>query len=259
MDCPHCQTPAEEWQRFCGSCGSALAKAQEVPVETAFFTPGQADRRAKLLVVRGDAPAGTAFYLSDDEHRVGRSEGDIVLADDPYVGDPHARFVYRDGKLYVEDLGAANGVYLRIRQPIPLGHGDRFLAGEQLLELRLYRPADTGDAREQFGGERFCGTPLRPWRLQLVQWLDGGAEGLVYATRKKAVTLGRDGQDLSFPYDPYISGSHCRVEDRDGEVMLVDAGSRNGTFFRLAAGIPVGLQDGDHLFIGRQLLRVETL
>jgi pSer/pThr/pTyr-binding forkhead associated (FHA) protein len=69
------------------------------------------------------------------------------------------------------------------------------------------------------------------------------------------VKLGREGNDINFPDDPYISGHHAEVRANDNGFELVDMGSKNGTFYRIKG--PHKLLHGNYMFIGQQLLRVE--
>jgi pSer/pThr/pTyr-binding forkhead associated (FHA) protein len=88
-----------------------------------------------------------------------------------------------------------------------------------------------------------------------VQILQGGAAGMTVCARGNALQIGREGGDLNFPGDLYMSGSHCRIEEREGRFSLSDMNSRNGTYLRLKTERELG--HGDYLFIGRKLLRVE--
>lgn len=252
--CQNCEAVVETWQRFCGSCGAVISRAPAGPVETLYFEADSTTGKAKLVVIRGDS-TGASYYLTGDEYLAGRTQGTILFPDDAYVSPRHAKFLYRDGKLLVVDAASHNGTYLRIRQPIPLQDGDTFLAGEEVLRFNLYRPAVKGASTD----EEYCGTPLRPWRMQITQILEGGFEGIVHPSRRKSLTIGREGCDVNFPLDRYMSGKHVRIEERDGQFMLVDLDSRNGTFYRLTTGSEAALQNGDHVFVGRQLLRVDIV
>ena len=56
--------------------------------------------------------------------------------------------------------------------------------------------------------------------------------------------------------DNFISGRHAQVRARgNGQVVLEDLGSRNGTFIKLRGAQE--LFNGDYVFIGQQLFRVE--
>jgi len=75
-----------------------------------------------------------------DEVTVGRAGGcAVLLADDTFVSQIHARIFRRDGDLFVEDLGSTNGTYLNQRKVGPavlLRRGDRVQFGRTTLELR---------------------------------------------------------------------------------------------------------------------------
>ena len=108
-------------------------------------------------------------------------------------------------------------------------------------------------------GTYFYGSPKRASKLALVQMLAGGYPGTVYRAAGDLMTIGREGNDVNFPEDPFISGKHATVqaiETSDGpRFTLVDLGSKNGTFLRVQDEVP--LFHGDYVFIGQQLLRVE--
>jgi len=78
---------------------------------------------------------------------------------------------------------------------------------------------------------------------------------MVVCARANALQIGREGGDLNFPGDLYMSGSHCRIEENGGKFSITDMNSRNGTYIRLKSERELG--HGDYLFIGRKLLRVE--
>jgi pSer/pThr/pTyr-binding forkhead associated (FHA) protein len=73
--------------------------------------------------------------------------------------------------------------------------------------------------------------------------------------RGQTLKIGREGSDLNFPTDLFMSASHCKVDEAGGKLTLTDMNSRNGTFVRLKT--EKELDHGDYLFIGRKLLRVE--
>ncbi len=100
-------------------------------------------------------------------------------------------------------------------------------------------------------------SPRRASRMRLVQLLRGGDVGVCVRATGEAVTLGRDGNDINFPDDPFISGRHAQVAFSDAGLMVSDMGSKNGTFHRIRG--ETVLQHGDYLFMGQQLLRVEIV
>jgi pSer/pThr/pTyr-binding forkhead associated (FHA) protein len=78
---------------------------------------------------------------------------------------------------------------------------------------------------------------------------------MIFRAPTERITLGREGNDINFPDDPFISGQHAMVESAGEGTALTDLGSKNGTFIRLEQ--PRVLAHGDYVFVGQQLLRVE--
>ena len=67
--------------------------------------------------------------------------------------------------------------------------------------------------------------------------------------------LGRERGDILFPEDGYVSGTHARISLSDGQVILSDLGSSNGTFLRLRHERTI--PNGSFILMGQQLFRVE--
>jgi pSer/pThr/pTyr-binding forkhead associated (FHA) protein len=146
---------------------------------------------------------GVTYVLSSTEHIAGRLEGAILFPEDPLLSPRHANFIYRDGKLIVRDEGSANGVFVRIIKPVTVPSGATFLVGEQLLRVDACPPEAVPVPDEE--GTYFYGSPKRPSRLALTQLLVGGHEGMVFRARNDSLSIGREGNDVNFPDDPFIS------------------------------------------------------
>lgn len=260
--CPTCghQVPATD--RFCGQCGTRMDAAEPARAapgqgtgRTMFFSGVQPPGRAKLILIRGDSSDGVSYQLNGTEHVVGRTEGAILFPEDTLVSPRHANFIYRDNRLFVRDEESINGVFLRIKQPAPLVPGALFLIGEQLLTVEACAP-DLGPQPDA-EGTYFYASPRRASKMKLIQKLRGGETGIIVRARGDALTIGREGNDVNFPDDPFISGRHAEVSiDADGRFTLTDLGSKNGTFVRIEE--EVLLTHGDYVFVGQQLLRVEV-
>ena len=152
----------------------------------------------------------------------------------------------------MEDLDSENGVFIRIKGPVSLKVGEEFLAGEELLVLEEVALAESfRDDDDTF----YFGSSQPPTGLRIRQVLEGGFTGGGIMARGSMVTIGREGVDIEFPDDRFISGRHCALEFTPKGYTLNDLGSRNGTFVRIDE--PKVLENGDFLFLGRQLLRVE--
>jgi len=272
--CAFCGEAIAPGHRFCGNCGkpvisgapssapppSAPSTAPGRPgpkpaAKTMFFGAMQAPS-PKLILIKGEGMDGVTYVLSSSEHIAGRLEGAILFPEDPLLSPRHANFLYKDGRLTVRDEGSANGVFVRIIKPQVVSSGATFLVGEQLLRVDACPPETVPVPDEE--GTYFYGSPKRPSRLALTQLLAGGHEGMVFRARNDSLSIGREGNDVNFPDDPFISGRHATVTALDNEgtrFQIADLGSKNGTFLRVAGEAP--LFHGDYVFLGQQLLRVE--
>ena len=82
--------------------------------------------------------AGETITVGDAEVTIGRAPGcSLVLTDDTYVSQVHARFYRERNNTIVEDLGSTNGTWVngeRIATPTKLRRGDRVQFGRTVLE-----------------------------------------------------------------------------------------------------------------------------
>ena len=248
--CKSCSTPVPMGHKFCGRCGAAIPP-EILNARTQFFGQLQMPGKAKLILIRGEGVEGLSYQLNAEQHIVGRN-GQLVFPDDPFVSPRHANLFYRGGKLVVRDEGSVNGVYWRVRGSVDVAPGDHFLAGEQLFRVEGPPRANDGPAPD---GTYFYSSPKHQTTFRIVQLLQGGGEGMAVCARGQSLQIGREGGDLNFPGDLYMSASHCKLEEAAGKLTLTDLNSRNGTYVRLKAERE--LAHGDYLFIGRKLLRVE--
>jgi pSer/pThr/pTyr-binding forkhead associated (FHA) protein len=266
--CPFCGADVAPGHRFCGNCGKpvgaggapAPAAAKPGPPrpagKTMFFGAMQ-QPSPKLILIKGEGMDGVTYVLSSSEHIAGRLEGAILFPEDPLLSPRHANFIYRDGRLTVRDEGSANGVFLRILKPLTVPSGTTFLVGEQLLRVDASPPETVPIPDAE--GTYFYGSPKRPSRLALTQLLAGGHPGMIFRARNDSLSIGREGNDVNFPDDPFISGHHATVTAVDGsggaQFQIADLASKNGTFVRIGGEAP--LFHGDYVFLGQQLMRVE--
>jgi pSer/pThr/pTyr-binding forkhead associated (FHA) protein len=248
--CRSCSTPVPLSHKFCGRCGAAIPP-EIMNARTQFFGQLQTPGKAKLILIRGEGVEGLSYQLNADQHIVGRN-GQLVFPDDPYVSPRHANLFYRSGKLVVRDEGSLNGVFWRLKGGIEVTSGDMFLAGEQLFRIESSPRPNDGPAPD---GTYFYTSPKHQTQFKIAQLLEGGAFGMAVCARGTVLQIGREGGDLNFPGDLYMSAAHCKLEDAGGKLTLTDLNSRNGTYVRLKAERE--LVNGDYLFIGRKLLRVE--
>lgn len=273
-NCAGCGGQLLPGARFCGHCGRAVdaaspptpaprpapvrTPARSIPVPGTVRTPapaagGLVAREAKVLrlvAVRHDGLPGPTYVITRAPLHCGRTQGEVLFAEDATVSPRHCRVLSGDDGVYVEDLGSVNGTFLRLRQPRALAPGDEIRVGRQLLRLEpIPRPPSVE------GGARPWGSADPGYRARLTQLLEGGGTGEVFPLRHGENALGREVGHVCFPGDRYVSARHARLDVSDGSVLLTDVGSSNGTFVRLSA--PTRIGPGDQVLVGMQLLRVE--
>lgn len=241
--------------RFDPATGESFLPDQLPSAKTMYFGALQQQPIIpRLVVIKGEGGDGATYHLQGTTTVIGRQQGDITFLEDPFLSPEHARFTGQHGRLFVQDLGSENGVFLRIKKPTLVRDSTSMLVGEQLLRLRV-NPFTDGSPIAN--GTYYYGSPRPNGGFQVVQCLAGGGEGRVATAEQGTLSMGREGNTLNFPDDRFISGHHARLDaqpDSD-EIMLTDTGSRNGTFIRLDGAQE--LFHGDYLFVGQQLLRVE--
>jgi pSer/pThr/pTyr-binding forkhead associated (FHA) protein len=82
-----------------------------------------------------------------------------------------------------------------------------------------------------------------------------GSDGNVYPITEEQFDIGRTEGDLLFD-DPHMAARHARITYRNGQYVVVPLESRNGIYVRIHQ--PVELVDGDHILLGKQVLRFEV-
>src|SRR5512144_931180 len=111
--------------------------------------------RAPLESVEDPASAGEfwVFFggrelpLTMTETLIGRGEGCHIVVNEPLVSRRHARLVLEDGRVFIEDLGSANGTFVnqaRLHGRALLFPGDHVFIGTCEIEL-----VQRGEAEER--------------------------------------------------------------------------------------------------------------
>lgn len=71
---------------------------------------------------------------------LGRDPGCDFSLDDPALSSRHARFSFRNGQWWLEDLRSKNGTFLNgepVKGPVILAHGDELRCGSVLFSLTI--------------------------------------------------------------------------------------------------------------------------
>jgi len=85
----------------------------------------------------------------------------------------------------------------------------------------------------------------------------GGQVSQRFPLQNAVTTLGRQGADINFPDDDYLSPLHAQFLYLDGILTVRDLGSKNGTWIYLDEAHK--LSDGDQVLLGSQILRFRRL
>ncbi len=267
--CWRCRGIGDIGAEFCKFCGARYADApmgEVEPVGRQGFgtvpdspppTPAPA-LVARLVSIRKDGSDGEVFPVHAPQTDIGRSEGEIVLPDDPYLSPRHARLRTEAGRFYLRDLGSVNGTFQRLRDAVPLEDGDRVLIGQQLLRFERVEDAERPLGPASLRGVLAFGTPEVPRYARLVQYTTEGVGRDVHYLYRDETVLGRETGDVVFTDDPFLSRRHASITLERGSqrVLLRDLGSSNGTSLALRG--EVELQPGDCLRVGRHLFRFDA-
>lgn len=205
-----------------------------------------------LTALRADGTEAGSYTLPGAEATVGRDTGGI-FSGDSYLSPRHATFRRDAGRLMVRDESSLNGVYRKIPRdtPIPIQSLDMFRIGQEIVRFEpLEKLPDTDDGTERLG------SPAKGYIGRLVLIIGRETTGNSFPVPDTGVHLGRERGDVLFPEDGYVSGLHCHVGMKDGQMTLTDLGSSNGTFLRLREEAEI--KNGDVLLMGQQLFRVSV-
>jgi pSer/pThr/pTyr-binding forkhead associated (FHA) protein len=229
--------------------------AEPVPLP-ARHVPGRW-KGGRLVVIVEDGSEGRSFSLAEGQLDIGRSDGDIVLEDDPYVSPRHARLRRLDGSWILRDLDSTNHVYVRLRRPHILKDADLLLLGLEVLQFQTVSDGERGLGHAIQHGTFLFGSPATPRRARLCQRTVEGVIRDVYHVFRDETVIGREVGDIVFTADPFLSRRHAVIRRNPvtSEFSLVDLDSSNGTYVAIRGEI--GLSDGDYLRIGQHLFRVD--
>ncbi len=106
--------------------------------------------------------------------------GDLALADDPFVADTQMRLFFSGARLAVEDVGGGNGVFTRLRAEREVSTGGEVRVGRQRLVVEpipALSPAEDGATA--------WGSPDAGYRFRLVQLLEGGIRGGAFPAQRR--------------------------------------------------------------------------
>lgn len=92
---------------------------------------------AKLERIQLSGEVIEEYSLDKPEITLGRTKGDLIFKNDPFMSGTHARILVQPGRFVLQDLKSRNGVYRKIRNEVELKDGDEFFLGEQLFRAQI--------------------------------------------------------------------------------------------------------------------------
>ena len=103
--------------------------------------PAPKKRSVRIILERKSPKEGRFSASMTSEMIVGRKEGEakLVIADDQAISGRHMRLVIRDNKLYAEDLGSHNGIYVngrKVEKTQQIHRGDEIRLGNSVFVLK---------------------------------------------------------------------------------------------------------------------------
>ncbi len=236
--------------------GESAHGAPQTSAKAAEAAPkaGQSQRAYFRLVVLRSLGGGPAVYEPRGQEAIIGRAGAITLPGEAFCHAREAAVRYRDGRLWLQDFEAGNGVFLRIRAPVELGPGDEFIVGDQLLRIDRNPPPKDQPGP---GPTYYYSSPKWISSFRVVQVFEGGALGACVLARGTTLQIGSTYGDFVFPSDTLVSEQHCLIEEQAGSVLLTDLGSRTGVFVRIKG--EQELVGGDELLVGRTRLSLELV
>ncbi len=246
---------------FCARCGARVAAAPEPPATpsagTAVFTAKNSVAGPKIAILDTAGQVKRTVTMDGPEATIGRADGEIRFSDDVYMSPVHAQLSFRDGQLYLRDLGSRNGTWLYQNEPYKLQDGDSILVGSQIIRFR--RLGFPGPNPPEADATRRLGSATPSADVAVLQQLraDGSARDSCHLSPARSVVIGRADGDWLFPYDQTMSGRHAEVRSEDLEFIVLDLGSRNGVAVAVRGEKPV--KAGQRILLGDQTLRVESV
>ena len=205
--------------------------------------------------------AGKTREVETDETvlTIGRTSRNTLEIHDDQSSREHCRLERcDDGSWTLTDLASRNGTLLN-DQPIgqaPLRHGDLIRIGTTTIRFEL--PQAERAATEAAEAEREAAQEAgeqTPEAIKLVL-ATGPSRGKAVVVAGKLTTIGRRPNNDIVLAGRGVSNRHAEIRRGPDGFVLVDEGSRNGTFLNGRLVLRAPIRPGDEIQIGRTTIRV---
>jgi class 3 adenylate cyclase/pSer/pThr/pTyr-binding forkhead associated (FHA) protein len=98
------------------------------------------DAPAELVRMMPGGVEESRYPLAPGENILGRTRGTLTFPQDAYLSSQHACVRFENGKFTLEDMNAANGTFVGVRDKKKVSDGDIILIGHQLLRVTASTP-----------------------------------------------------------------------------------------------------------------------
>lgn len=245
--CLHCGMPIKSGFKFCNVCGAPVVADIEKKDGVEPYSDLLGSKGRTVRAVNGAHAA--QFFPAYPAVSIGTGAADIVIDDDETVSPLHARIACQDGQVLLQDMGALNGVFLRIRDKVTLQNNDIIRAGDSYLLIECLNMEPFSDE----SGTDFYASPCRGENFRLVEILRGGRRGRACVAPDGGIIVGRSEGDFLFPDDRKMSPKHFTIRWTQRGGIVID-NSSNGTFVQIHNDTP--LVSGDIFFAGERLFQL---
>ena len=242
--CPQCKFLNKWGETICQRCMSPLDTGGSIPIkEVQIF---HINKGGRGLIYS----SSNAFSIS-----IGRRGCDISFDQDMYLSLVHARIENSIEGLKVIDAGSYNGIFRKVRGSTNLRPSDVFICGAQILKflgvLGGLTPYILPDSTVFYSSTIPDGE-----YLMVQQILSTRKMGNLYL-KPAPLTIGREKADILFPYDKFLSATHCSITATENGFILTDLNSANGVYIKVRGSEPIS--DGDILLMGQELLLIRII
>lgn len=182
---------------------------------------------------------------------IGSGVDELGLTGDPRLQRAEATLCVEGGRLCVDTIPDAAGIYRRIRDEEYLSDDDVVLLGDIAARFHHLPPGEPVDGGRQVlggGANAACG------RLTFLR--RDGSDGPVHDLPAGKTILGRTDGHVNFPNDSRLSRRHARFFASDQGVTIEDLDSRNGTYLRVRG--KRHLEIGDALRVGSAGIQIRS-
>lgn len=193
----------------------------------------------------------------EDVVTIGRGDLNTIMLDSPRVSRNHARIEWLGDTFSIRDLSSSNGTFVNGQRieylPCSLKNGDLIFLERFPMRFEIIEEASDVDDIFALPTVPLTGKTreiLRP-QLTIVSGLETGRKIIITS---KAITIGRESPTATWDVilkDKAVSRPHVKIEYNEGEFLVIDLGSANGTMVNEELVIaPVTLKKGDIVGIG---------